>query len=138
MKNFQAVIAAIVLGALLSAAKADEGDVAIRVKAEDPAISLAHFGLDAKKKSTTGSHRVGFRFSITNTAQGKKNGQLFFKLFDKEGFELTNPGNIYEARTALEPGEVRKAVAEVFFEPGEWEKVREVELYWRPLKYLDK
>ena len=122
---------------LLLTAKAEESIPQLKVRSEDAVVAIKAFDFEAKK-NRTGSHDIGFRFSVANTdAKTTKNGQLFFKAFDKDGFELVDPGRLYEARTTLKPGEVRKAVSTQFFPVGQWEKVREVELYWKSLKWLD-
>jgi hypothetical protein len=122
---------------LLLTAKAEESIPQLKVRSEDAVVAIKAVDFEAKK-SSTGSHQIGFRFSVANTdAKSTKNGQLFFKAFDKDGFELVDPGRLYEVRTTLKPGEVRKAVSTQFFPVGQWEKVREVELYWKSLKGLD-
>ena len=130
-------MAVLVVVGLLLTARAEESIPQLKVRSEDAVVAIKAVDFEAKK-SITGSHRIGFRFSVTNTdAKTTKNGQLFFKAFDKDGFELDDPGRLYEARTTLKPGEVRKAISTQFFPAGEWEKVRDVELYWKSLKGFD-
>ena len=122
---------------LLLTAKAEESIPQLKVRSEDAVVAIKAVDFEAKK-NRTGSHDIGFRFSVANTdAKTTKNGQLFFKAFDKDGFELVDPVRLYEVRTTLKPGEVRKAVSTQFFPVGQWEKVRQVELYWKSLKWLD-
>ena len=129
--------AVLVVVGLLLTAKAEESIPQLKVRSEDAVVAIKAVDFEAKK-SSTGSHKIGFRFSVTNSdAKASKNGQLFFKAFDKDGFELVDPGRLYEARTTLKPGEVRKAVSTQFFRDGEWEKVCDVELYWKSLKGFD-
>ena len=130
-------MAVLVVVGLLLTAKAEESIPQLKVRSEDAVVAIKAVDFEAKK-SSTGSHKIGFRFSVTNSdAKASKNGQLFFKAFDKDGFELVDPGRLYEARTTLKPGEVRKAVSTQFFRDGEWEKVCDVELYWKSLKGFD-
>ena len=130
-------MAVLVVVGLLLTAKAEESIPQLKVRSEDAVVAIKAVDFEAKK-SSTGSHEIGFRFSVTNSdAKASKNGQLFFKAFDKDGFELVDPGRLYEARTTLKPGEVRKAVSTQFFRAGEWEKVCDVELYWKSLKGFD-
>ena len=130
-------MAVLVVVGLLLTAKAEESIPQLKVRSEDAVVAIKAVDFEAKK-SSTGSHKIGFRFSVTNSdAKASKNGQLFFKAFDKDGFELVDPGRLYEARTTLKPGEVRKAVSTQFFRAGEWEKVCDVELYWKSLKGFD-
>ena len=130
-------MAVLVVVGLLLTAKAEESIPQLKVRSEDAVVAIKAVDFEAKK-SSTGSHKIGFRFSVTNSdAKASKNGQLFFKAFDKDGFELVDPGRLYEARTTLKPGEVRKAISTQFFPAGEWEKVRDVELYWKSLKGFD-
>ena len=130
-------MAVLVVVGLLLTAKAEESIPQLKVRSEDAVVAIKAVDFEAKK-SSTGSHEIGFRFSVTNSdAKASKNGQLFFKAFDKDGFELDDPGRFYEAHTTLKPGEVRKAVSTQVFPAGEWEKVRDVELYWKSLKGFD-
>ena len=130
-------MAVLVVVGLLLTAKAEESIPQLKVRSEDAVVAIKAVDFEAKK-SITGSHRIGFRFSVANSDEkSTKNGQLFFKAFDKDGFELDDPGRLYEARTTLKPGEVRKAISTQFFPAGEWEKVRDVELYWKSLKGFD-
>ena len=137
MQDERLGMAVLVVVGLLLTARAEESIPQLKVRSEDAVVAIKAVDFEAKK-SITGSHRIGFRFSVTNTdAKTTKNGQLFFKAFDKDGFELDDPGRLYEARTTLKPGEVRKAISTQFFPAGEWEKVRDVELYWKSLKGFD-
>ena len=130
-------MAVLVVVGLLLTAKAEESIPQLKVRSEDAVVAIKAVEFLAKK-NRTGSHDIGFKFSVTNTdAKTTKNGQLFFKAFDKDGFELVEPGRLYEVRTTLKPGEVRKAISTQFFPAGEWEKVRDVELYWKSLKGFD-
>ena len=138
MKQVERIgFAVLVFVGLLLTANAEESNPRLKVRSEDAGVAVDAFDFEAKK-SSTGSHRIGFRFSVGNSdAKSTKNGQLFFKAFDKDGFELDDPGRFYEAHTTLKPGEVRKAVSTQVFPAGEWEKVRDVELYWKSLKAFD-
>jgi hypothetical protein len=120
------------------AAKGEESSPRLRVKTEDPKVEVKALDFEVKTRSR-GGYRVAFRFMLTNTGtDGSKNGQLFFKAFDKDGFELVDPGRIFESHTVLHAKQPRKAISEQLFDTGEWERVQDVELYWKSLKFLDK
>lgn len=138
MQSIQTSIDTAFLLTFLAVASATETLPAIRVKSEDPAIEVKAFAAEAKQTGTD-SHDVAFRFSITNTTNDiTKNGQLLYKVFDKDGFELVDPGHFFEARTTIVPGEEKKFVDTEGFSEGEWKKIHTIEFYWKSLKFLDK
>jgi len=131
MRHFTTLLLAALLSFSLGCGRESGASRATAAKPDDKGIKIVEWNVTYKSRKSTGSVQTDWKIHLKNESDKPKRGQLWFLGFDKEGFECHK--DIYEIMTTIPGnGEIKK-IHEVYYQPGEYERIETYKILWKPM-----
>ena len=94
-------------------------------------VEIVEWDVTYKSSRSTGSVRANWKIHLRNGSGKESRGHLWLYGVDKDGFQCFE--NLYQVFTTIPPRGEIKRIEEVFFQPGEYEKIDKFRIAWKPM-----